>query len=202
VLPHPGLGLAGRGGLGPAPGPWPGPWWSLAAAARRRLSPLLSRPPWPALAGHACLCRPPQAGPRLPGRGPGSPGPRPGVRGRAAAEPLRAVSQPFVHARRGWRGPRAEVWALRRASRAGAGSGCCTSRQRIIPAGVNLARPTLGAQRLRGVWGHVATTRSTCHRQYLVRHARAPPVPGTRHARDRGPPAPRPGGPDLDAGAL
>ena len=29
----------------------------------------------------------------------------------------------------------------------------------------------------RGAWGHVATTRSTCHRQRLVRHACAPPVP-------------------------
>jgi hypothetical protein len=29
----------------------------------------------------------------------------------------------------------------------------------------------------RGVWGHVATTRSTCYRQHRVRHARAPPVP-------------------------
>ena len=43
----------------------------------------------------------------------------------------------------------------------------------------------------RGAWGHVATTRSACHRQRLVRHARAPPVPACR-ACDRGPPAPRP----------
>jgi len=37
----------------------------------------------------------------------------------------------------------------------------------------------------RGAWGHVATTRSTCHRQRLVRHARAPPVP--RHVQGRRP---------------
>ena len=44
----------------------------------------------------------------------------------------------------------------------------------------------------RGAWGHVATTRSTCHRQHRVRHARAPPVPCTCRASAHGPPAPRP----------
>ena len=39
--------------------------------------------------------------------------------------------------------------------------------------------PMLPAHRrdARGAWGHVATTRSTCHRQRLVRHARARPLP-------------------------
>ena len=53
----------------------------------------------------------------------------------------------------------------------------------------------------RGAWGHVATIGSACHRQRLFQHARAPPVPGTHRACDRGPPAPRSGGPDLDAGS-
>ena len=43
-----------------------------------------------------------------------------------------------------------------------------------------------------GVWGHVVPTRSAGLRSRRVRHARAPPVPGTLKVCDRSPLAPRP----------
>src|ERR1043166_8404922 len=42
-LPQPGLCVSGLGGLGESPRQWPSQWWSLAAAAVCRLSPLFSR---------------------------------------------------------------------------------------------------------------------------------------------------------------
>ena len=49
-LPQPGRCVSGRGGLGASPRHWAAQWRPLAAAAGRRLAPLFSRDPGPALA--------------------------------------------------------------------------------------------------------------------------------------------------------
>src|SRR5262249_44863843 len=112
-----------------APGQAPGgPWRPLRGVACRRsclapLGPLLQGTRASVdLLGRGLACLAAGLGLRGPARvcAVAPPPVRQGLG--AAAGPLRAVSQPFVHARRGWQGPRAEVWALRRASRAGAGS--------------------------------------------------------------------------------
>jgi hypothetical protein len=53
-------------------------------------------------------------------------------------------------------------------------------------------RPTTERSDLRGVGGHAAPALHASPRPRLVRHTRVPLGPGTRHACDRGPPAPRP----------